>query len=90
MDGNDINELRTILFDTIRGVSKGTIETDKAKTIVDLSQAVINTAKVEIEHIKHTQLPSATGFFGDIKQPSGGYRHQVGNNQKLPLVNKND
>jgi hypothetical protein len=49
-----IQDLRELLFDTIQGVKNGTIDTDKAKVIGDLSQVMVNTAKVEVDFIKAT------------------------------------
>lgn len=49
-----IQDLRELLFDTIQGVKNGTVDTDKAKVIGDLSQVMVNTAKVEVDFIKAT------------------------------------
>lgn len=51
---NNFKELRCILFETIRGVKDGSIDVKKAKSISEISQVLINTAKVEIEYIKST------------------------------------
>lgn len=48
----NINDLRTVLFETLRGVKEGTIEIDRAKAVSELSQNIINTAKVEIDYAK--------------------------------------
>ncbi len=49
---NDINELRSVLFDTLRGLKSGALDIDRAKTMSDVAQTIINTAKVEIDHIR--------------------------------------
>lgn len=49
-----IQDLRELLFDTIQGVKNGTVDTDKARVIGDLSQVMVNTAKVEVDFIKAT------------------------------------
>ncbi len=49
---NDINELRSVLFDTLHGLKSGTLDIDRAKTMSDVAQTIINTAKVEIDHIR--------------------------------------
>lgn len=49
---NDINKLRETLFATLEGIKDGTIDTEKAKSINDVSQTIINTAKAEIEFAK--------------------------------------
>lgn len=48
----NINDLRETLFDTLQSVKAGTIDLDRAKAISELSQNIINTAKVEIEYLK--------------------------------------
>jgi hypothetical protein len=49
---NDITELRTHLFDALRGLKDKTLDIDRAKAIVDMSQTIINTSKVEVEFLK--------------------------------------
>lgn len=53
-----IADLRTVLFATIAEVKAGTMGLDKAKVISDLSQVMVNSARVEVEFIKAT---NATG-----------------------------
>lgn len=53
-DKKTIEDLRNLLFETMEGVKSGTIDIDKAKVISDLSQVMVNTAKVEVEHAKVT------------------------------------
>jgi hypothetical protein len=49
-----IQDLRELLFDTIQGVKAGTVDTEKAKVISDLSQVMVNTAKAEVDFIRAT------------------------------------
>ena len=58
---NDITELRTHLFDTLRGVKDGSITTETAQDINATAQAIINTAKVEVDFIK-TAGGNGSGF----------------------------
>lgn len=51
---NDIQDLRTMLFDAMRGLKNGTIDTAKAKAISELGQVIVNSAKVEVDHMKKT------------------------------------
>ena len=48
----NINDLRATLFETLQAVKAGSIELDRAKAISELSQNIINTAKVEIDYLK--------------------------------------
>ena len=51
---NTITELRTHLFDTLRELKAGKMDLDRAKAINDTAQIIINSAKVEVDHIKIT------------------------------------
>lgn len=47
-----ITDLRETLFETLQGVKGGDIDLDRAKAISELSQNIVNTAKVEIDYLK--------------------------------------
>jgi hypothetical protein len=49
---NNFDEMREILFDTLRQVKSGKFDESKAKTICVISQTLINSARVEIDYIK--------------------------------------
>ena len=49
---NDITELRTHLFDTLRGLKDGSMKLETAQAINNTAQTIINTAKVEVDHMK--------------------------------------
>ena len=49
-----IEDLRRRLFETIDGVKAGTTTVEQAKTIGDLSQVIVNTAKVEVDYLRAT------------------------------------
>lgn len=51
---NDITELRSALFDTLRDLKAGKIDLDCAKAINETAQTIINTAKVEVDHMRVT------------------------------------
>lgn len=54
MANKSIADLRELLFQTIEGVKSGSLDIEKAKVIGDLSQVMVNTAKVEVEYTKAT------------------------------------
>lgn len=54
MPKHTIDELRDILFDSLQAVKDGTMPLDRAKSVVELSQTVINSAKVEVDHLRVT------------------------------------
>lgn len=72
MSKKTIEDLRTVLFETIEGVKAGTIDLEKAKTISDLSQVMVNTAKVEVDYARATGA-SGSDFLelGQVKTPDG-------------------
>lgn len=49
---NDITELRAQLFDTIRKLKAGELDTDQARAINQTAAVIVDSARVEIEHIK--------------------------------------
>lgn len=59
---SDIKQLRAVLFDVLTGLKEGTIEIDKAKAINEISQTIINSARVEVDYIKATDSSVGTGF----------------------------
>lgn len=54
MSKKNIADLRELLFETIEGVKNGKLDIEKAKVIGDLSQVMVNTAKVEVDYAKAT------------------------------------
>lgn len=66
MSENNINGLRDVLFETLRDLKSGAIDIDKAKAINETAQTIINSAKVEVDHMK---IAGGTGS-GFIPAPS--------------------
>lgn len=69
MARNKIEDLRNHLFEAIEMLKDGEIEIDKAKAIADISQTIINSAKVEVDFIKTTGSTRDTGFL-QIGEPN--------------------
>lgn len=61
-----IAELRSELFKTLRGLTdqSNPMEIERARAVSDVAQTIINTAKVEIEHLK-VAGGKGTGFIAD-------------------------
>ena len=78
--GSDITALRKELFAAIRGVRAGTVSTQQGKTIGDLAQVIVNSAKVEVDYLaannggERTFIDSAAG---DANLPAGVTRHRI-------------
>ena len=48
----NINDLREGLFDALQLLKEGSLTVDQAKAISEMSQVIINSAKVEVDYIK--------------------------------------
>lgn len=62
-----IEDLRETIFETIQLLQSGAIDVEKAKTIAELGQVIINSAKAETDFIKLVTDPAhrkaaGTGF----------------------------
>lgn len=67
---NKVDNLRAILFETIDAVRKGDMPLDRAKTVAELTQVVVNSARVEVDFIRATNGKGiGSGFLGE--QPNG-------------------
>ena len=53
-DKNTIEDLRRRLFEAIDGVRDGTLPLDRAKIVGDLSQVIVNSARVEVDYRRLT------------------------------------
>ena len=67
MSGNTISDLRKHLFDAIQGVRDGSMDTEKAKTVAELSKVVVESAKVEVDFMKAGGITQGTGFIPEQK-----------------------
>lgn len=59
-----IQDLRETLFETIELVKNGKIDVEKATAIKDIAQVIINSAKAEVDFLKHVNATGGTGFIG--------------------------
>ena len=63
---NNIELLRDQLFKTLEALNnkEAPMPTDRAKAVAEVAQVIINSAKVEVEHLRVTQ-GSGAAFFGE-------------------------
>jgi len=59
-----ITDLRERLFDALDGLASGKIDVATARAVSDLSQTIINSAKVEVEARKALGMTSEVEFIG--------------------------
>ena len=66
-----IEDLRARLFDAIDAVKAGTMNVEQASTIGNLSQTIINSAKVEIDYIHATDRIEGSRFLAAPEDAEG-------------------
>lgn len=77
-----IQDLRTHLFATLEGLRdpKNPMDIERAKAVSDVAQTIINSAKVEVEHLKVTGQDGGSGFIpleAPVQGGPGTTRDQV-------------
>ena len=70
---HDIQDLRAHLFATLEGLrdEKNPMDIERAKAVADVAQTIINSAKVEVEHLKVTGQTGGSGFI-PLEAPDDG------------------
>lgn len=76
---NDITELRTHLFDTLRHPKDKDkpLEIERARAISDVAQTIINTVKVEVDFVRATGA-KGSGFIPSLDNRSGVIEERPG------------
>lgn len=69
---NDITALRGHLFETLAELrdKDKPMDIDRAKAISDISQVIINSAKVEVDYAKVTGARAGSGFLAAAEMPA--------------------
>ena len=64
MPKNKIEDLRNHLFATLEALQddEKPMEIERAKTIADVAQVIVNSAKIEVDFIRATCRSQGTGF----------------------------
>ena len=72
MSTETITELRGHLFAALRGLTdtKAPMDIDRARAVSDVAQTIINSAKVEIDHMK-VAGGEGSGFISATKDDGG-------------------
>lgn len=71
---NTIHDLRTHLFATLDGLrdKQNPMDIDRAKAVAEVAQTIINSAKVEVDHLRITGQTGSLGFIPlEQKDPDG-------------------
>lgn len=79
---NSINDLRSELFDTIKLLKAGKLDTGQARAVAELAGRVIDTARAETEFVRAfgRGVVPASGFIDHAKKPDtlDGQARQIG------------
>jgi hypothetical protein len=67
---NNIDDLRATLFESIKLLKEGKLDVAQAKAISEMSQVVINSAKVELDFMREFG-GKGTGFVPDALAAHG-------------------
>lgn len=75
---HDISELRKHLFATIEALNDkdSPMDIERARTVSEVAQTIINSAKVEVEYAKATGAKISS--FIAVEAPNGVVRHRIG------------
>ena len=65
-----IDDLRRRLFDAIDGVVAGTISVEQARQVSDLSQVIVNSAKIEVDYLRVTDGSKSAFIDPDQGRPA--------------------
>jgi hypothetical protein len=67
MPQNKIQDLRNHLFETLEMLKDGDIDINRAYAIADVSRAIIDTAKVEVQYLKAIESNNKSLFLENQK-----------------------
>ena len=78
MSTETITELRGHLFAALRGLTdtNAPMEIERARAVSDVAQTIINSAKVEIDHMK-VAGGEGSGFISATKDDGGGKKPAI-------------
>ena len=68
---NKIEDLRNHLFEALESLkdSEKPMEIERAKTIAEVAQVIVNSAKVEVDYLRATGRVSGSGFISLPEKP---------------------
>ena len=76
---NKIEDLRNHLFATIEGLldADNPLDLERARTVSEVAQVLVNSAKVEVDFLRATDSVRGTGFIPDDAKLVGAPRSPV-------------
>lgn len=69
MPKNKIEDLRNHLFVTLESLldADNPMDIERAKSVAEVAQVIVNSAKVEVDFLRATQKETGTGFITENK-----------------------
>jgi hypothetical protein len=65
----NLNDLNDVLFETLEGVKSGKMSEKQAQTVVNVGNAIINNAKIQLQAFKLTKGKTAMSLLSPNKDP---------------------
>jgi hypothetical protein len=81
MSTDNLDTLRSMLFDTIRGVKNGTLDIERARGINEIAKTLVDTARVEVDFVRATDASHSEFIAGekdDRQKLPGVTVHRIG------------
>lgn len=61
----NIEDLRTHLFDALKGLKDKSMDIERARAIADVGRVLVDSAKVEVDFLRTTGALKSTAFLPD-------------------------
>jgi hypothetical protein len=65
MSTENLDTLRTLLFDTLRSVKDGNMDLDRARGVNEIAKTLVDTAKVEVDFVRATDANHSEFISGE-------------------------
>jgi hypothetical protein len=66
---NNLETLRSLLFETLRDVKDGKMDLDRARGVNEIAKTLVDTAKVEVDFVRATDGTESSFIVGDSPAP---------------------
>jgi hypothetical protein len=68
MSTDNLDTLRLMMFETMRGVKDGTLDVDRARGINEIAKTLVDTARVEVDFVRATDGSHSEFIAGSKEQ----------------------
>ena len=70
MNEDNLGTLRALLFETLRGVKDGSLDTERARGVNEIAKTLVDTAKVEVDFVRATDGTESAFIAGSEPVPA--------------------